>query len=89
LAEFTALWRRCLSAVQVPKTETADFCAFRGLARPLQSIWHGRPGSPAAGSGRTNMLNTANIQQLALSVLGALVASSMFLSAALPVGQLI
>jgi hypothetical protein len=40
-------------------------------------------------SGRLKMFNYANIQHLALSVLGALVASSMFLSAALPVGQLI
>ncbi|MBV8686700.1 MAG: hypothetical protein JOZ90_11295 [Alphaproteobacteria bacterium] len=64
----------------------------------IPSIWHGlcntlgmAPDSPDAGSGsKTMSFNFANAQQFAVSIVGALVAATLFVSAAVgPVGQLI
>jgi hypothetical protein len=49
------------------------------------------PDRSAAGSGRKTMtFNSANLQQLAISALGALFAATLFISAAVgPAGQLV
>ena len=65
---------------------------------PFVHVWHGdcktpdiRFGSTRAGSGsKTMTYNFSGLQQFAMSVVGALIASSLFISAAVgPVGQFI
>jgi hypothetical protein len=55
---------------------------FRGLARGLQIVWHSRRAVPPGTNGRQTMTNNANLQQLALSIFGALFASALAISAA-------
>jgi len=67
----------------------AVFRRFFRLARPLHNPWHGA-GRSGAGSGRMTMTFNANISHLAVSIVGALVAATLFVSAAVgPAGQLI
>jgi hypothetical protein len=69
--------------------EMAFFRHFLQLARPLQRPWHGA-GRSGAGSGRKTMTFNANLSHLAVSIIGALVAATLFVSAAVgPAGQLI
>jgi hypothetical protein len=71
------------------KAILALFCEFSGLARPLQSIWHARRMVRTSGSGKKKM-TYANLSQVAASLVAALVASTIFISAAVgPVGQFI
>ena len=68
----------------------ADLGYFLRLARPMQN--HEYPaGWSGGGSGRQTMtLNFGNMQQLAISVVGAIFAASLFISAAVgPAGQFI
>jgi len=60
----------------------ADFRRFFTLARALQISLVWPTDGPAAEIWRHTMTLSLNIQQLAVSVLGALVASSLFISAA-------
>jgi hypothetical protein len=69
--------------------EMAEFGGFPLLARSLQNCWHGRSDGPATqGSGRQTMTQT--FSQLATSVVAALFATVIFVTAAVgPVGQFI
>jgi hypothetical protein len=61
----------------------AVFRRFLHLARPLQIPWHGAGWSGGQLQGRYKMsISYANLHSVALSIVGALVASSLFLSAA-------
>lgn len=61
----------------------AVFSRFLQLARRLQSPWHGSGWSGKPGSGRIKMTLSFNrLHQVALALVGALVTSSLFLSAA-------
>ena len=79
----------------------STLCAFTPESRsfpPLRPIgtlsakllaWSRKHPGPHSGS-KTMTYNFANLQQLAVSILGALVASTLFVSAAVgPVGQFI
>jgi hypothetical protein len=68
----------------------AAFRHFLRLARPMQIPSH-TGGMAAGGSGRLEMtFNLTSIQQIALSVVGALFAASLSISAAVgPVAQFI
>ena len=60
----------------------ADFRRFLHLARPMQNPWHGG-GMVRSLKGRLEMTMSFNsLQTLAFSLIGAVVASSLFLSAA-------
>jgi hypothetical protein len=69
----------------------ADFRHFSNLARLLQILLAWPSDSPPAGSGRQEMtFNLINLQQLAVSLVGAVFTASLFVSAAVgPVGQFI
>jgi hypothetical protein len=61
----------------------ADFRGFFGLARALQNRWHDRRMVRRPGSRRPEMsLSYASLHQIAFSIVGALLASSLFVSAA-------
>jgi hypothetical protein len=68
----------------------ADFRRFHDLARPLQHCLHPAD-SPTGVQGVTTMtFNISNMSQLAVSVFGALLAATLFVSAAVgPVSQFI
>jgi hypothetical protein len=68
----------------------AVFRHFSELARPLQNPWHGA-GRSGAGSGRNTMTFTnTSLSHFAVSIVGALVAATLFVSAAVgPVAQFI
>jgi len=83
----------CCWPFGVPGSLVAEMAVFRhflNLARLLQRPWHGA-GQTGAGSGRQTMtFANANLSQLAVSLLGALVAATVFVTAAVgPAGQLI
>lgn len=69
----------------------ADLGAFQRLARLMQMRWHGRGNGPTAGSGRLKMtFNIANLQQVVVSVVGAVLTATLFVSAAVgPVAQFV
>jgi hypothetical protein len=69
----------------------ADFCRFQNLARHLQTPLAWPTDGPTAGSRRLEMtFNLTSLQQLAVSLVGAVFAASLFVSAAVgPVGQFI
>jgi ABC-type multidrug transport system permease subunit len=80
---------RLFSLLALACAGMAVFRHFLHLARRLQYPWHGA-GSSGAGSGRKTMTFNANISHLAVSIVGALVAATLFVSAAVgPAGQLI
>jgi hypothetical protein len=91
LGKSAKAWQGWRASPPARGAKVAVFRGWRGLARSLQYPWHGRPDGPAAGSGRHEMtFNLANLQQFAVSVVGALIAASVFVSAAVgPVGQFI
>ncbi|HKR24522.1 MAG TPA: hypothetical protein VJS15_04630 [Allosphingosinicella sp.] len=60
----------------------AVFRHFLHLARRLQIPWHGRRMVRGPEFGDKTMSISLTIQQLAVSVIGALLASSLFISAA-------
>jgi hypothetical protein len=62
-------------------TKSAVFCVFLHLARSLQSCWHRRRMVRQAGSGRQIMTYT-NLSQLSASLVAALVATTIFVTAA-------
>jgi hypothetical protein len=81
---------RLMSSGSGLPAEIADFRHFLHLARRMQSSLH--PGGLAAGrSGRNTMtFNLTSLQQIALSVVGALFAASLSISAAVgPVAHII
>jgi hypothetical protein len=62
----------------------ADFRRFLQLARALRSLWHGGGMVPTPNLGRLQMTYANDkLQQIALSVIGAVLASSLFISAAI------
>jgi hypothetical protein len=69
----------------------ADFRHFLNLARLLQTCLAWPGDGPPVGSGRYKMtFNLTSLQQLAVSLVGAVFAASLFVSAAVgPVGQFI
>jgi hypothetical protein len=64
------------------RQKSLDPPSFVDLARGMQSIGRGRHVA-AAMKGRPKMLSIANVHQIAISILGALLASSLFVSAAI------
>ncbi len=61
----------------------ADFCRSGQLARSLQNSWHGRRMVRTARFRETKMtFSYISLQQLALSIFGAVVTSSLLISAA-------
>jgi hypothetical protein len=68
----------------------ADLRRFRRLARPLQYLSHPAD-RPTGVQGVTTMtFNISNVQQYAVSVFGALLTATLFVSAAVgPVSQFI
>jgi hypothetical protein len=62
----------------------ADFRRFLHLARPLQNSWYGRGMVPGPDFRRLKMtIAIDKLQQVAISVLGAVLASSLLISAAI------
>ena len=69
--------------MSIPVPQMADFCRLFLLASSLHNPDRGRRMVPRPGSGRQKMtLSYISLQQLALSIVGAVVASSLFISAA-------
>jgi hypothetical protein len=58
---------------------------------PCKPVRHGRRNGPAAGSGNSDMtFNLSNLQHIAISLVGAIFAASLSISAAVgPVAQFI
>jgi hypothetical protein len=83
LAGFAMFFRK-------PGRKTAENRDSGNLARSLQFPLH-PPDGPAAKSRRSTMtLNLTNVQSVAVSLFGALIAATLFISAAIgPAGQLI
>jgi hypothetical protein len=69
----------------------AVFRALRRLAHSLQNLWHAAERFGRQVTGRLQMtFNLANAQQLLASIVGAVIASTVFVSAAVgPVSQFI
>jgi hypothetical protein len=82
LAEFANAWRRQIRLSAPHFQKTADFRHFSHLARRLQYLLHDRR-MVRWPTKEIEMSVSFNLQKLALSVFGALVASSLFLTAAL------
>jgi hypothetical protein len=82
LAEFPNAWRRRNGSPAPHFQKTADFRRFPQLARCSQYPLHDRR-MVRWSTKEIEMSVSFNLQKLALSVFGALVASSLFLTAAL------
>jgi hypothetical protein len=68
----------------------ADFRRFMDLARPLQRFLHPADGPTGIQGVTTMTFNISNMQQVAVSFIGAVLAATLFVSAAVgPVGQFI
>jgi hypothetical protein len=71
-------------------TQEWPFSAISAVWHDLCNILSHGAGSSGAGSGRKTMTFNATMSQLAVSIVGALVAATLFVSAAVgPAGQLI
>jgi hypothetical protein len=91
LVIFTDPWLRGYQAVAVDRAENGGNPRFAGFGTASAILLASLPNGSAAGSGsKTMTFNSANLQQLAISALGALFAATLFISAAVgPAGQLV
>jgi hypothetical protein len=91
LAHFPEPWLGDSGRVAVTMDESRGFLPFPAFGTPSAIELASLPNGSAAGSGRKTMtFSSANLQQLAISALGALFAATLFISAAVgPAGQLV
>jgi hypothetical protein len=91
LAFLTNSRRRRIPADKRGRYQNRSFAPFFAVGTAGANVVASLPDGPVARSGRKTMtFNFANVQQFAISAIGALLAASLFISAAVgPAGQLI
>jgi hypothetical protein len=84
LADCAEAWRGKFGLETRSRQKVVDFRRFSQLARSLLNCWRGRRMVRRPVSGRPTMtLSYSNLQSLAGSVIGAMLAASLFVSAAI------
>jgi hypothetical protein len=91
LVIFPDPWLRGRFRVAADRAGNGGNPRFAGFGTASAILLASLPNGSAAGSGRKTMtFNSANLQQFAISALGALFAATLFISAAVgPAGQLV